>query len=229
MPEAKQARALSKSRLVRELSRTCRLPQAKVRELMDSLLAIAKREARTAFVLPGLCKIEVVRRKPRKVRNPRTGETFTLPEREAVRITAPRSLKTAFAKPAAPAAPAEPAAPAAPPAGQPMGAEAPSPEKLKGLTLRIDVDALGLGGAPRPSEDPPQEAMVSFVCPACRQELEASRDMAGETTTCPNCGAPILVPGESASNTLHASPDADPSVVQAMKGRTMRIDMGEDF
>ena len=108
-------------------------------------------------------------------------------------------------------------------------AESMSPEKLKGLTIRIDVDSLGLGGAQKAAEDPPPEMMVSFVCPTCKQEIEASRDMVGETTACPNCGSPLLVPAESASNTLHASPNADDKAIQAMKGRTMRIDMGEDF
>ena len=358
MPDTKPDRTFTKSRLIKELSWTCQLPQTKIKELMENLLAITKREAKTTFVIPGLCKFEVVRRKPRKVRNPRTGETFMLPEREALRITAPRSLKMVFAKPVEPEpAAAEPAAtptpqaaepptpaaeaPAAEPAAQapasePAASETPvpaaeapaptaeapapaaetpaqaaetsepppalgpddlisfrcprcrqeveatgdmvgfetecptcgnpitvpaksepgtlhatrasadeppvlrtpvvssqeaesmSPEKLKGLTIRIDVDALGLGGQ-KPSEDPPPEMMVSFICPTCKQEIEASRDMVGETTACPNCGSPLLVPAESASNTLHASPNADPKVIQAMKGRTMRIEMGEDF
>lgn len=336
MPDTKQTRAFTKSRLIKELSWTCQLPQTKIKEMLEHLLALTKREAKTTFVLPGLCKFEVVRRKPRKVRNPRTGETFMLPEREALRITAPRSLKMVFARPVEPApaaaepAPqpaAEPPAPQAAeqppaaeaPAAEPAAAEAPapaaeapaaetpppapgpddlisfrcprcrqeveatgdmvgfetecptcgnpitvpaqsepgtlhaagassaneppvlrtpvvssqeaesmSPEKLKGLTIRIDVDALGLGGQ-KPSDDPPPEMMVSFICPTCKQEIEASRDMVGETTACPNCGSPLLVPAESASNTLHASPNADPKTIQAMKGRTMRIDMGEDF
>ena len=323
MPETKPAKAFTKSRLVKELSWTCQLPQTKTKEILESLVAITKREAGATFVLPGLCKFEVVRRKPRKVRNPRTGETFMLPEREALRVTAPRSLKMAFARPvgqeppqeAAPAqepapapaqepaptpaqepAPTQAAADAPPPAlgpddlvsfrcprckqeveatgdmvgletecptcGNPITvpaksepgtlhaggsssadeppvlrtpvvssqeAETLSPEKLKGLTIRIDVDSLGLGGAQKQSEDPPPEMMVSFICPACKQEIEASRDMVGETTACPNCGSPLLVPAESASNTLHASPNADQKTIQAMKGRTMRIDMGEEF
>ena len=318
MPDAKTARTFTKSRLVKELSWTCDLPQTKVKALLESLLAIAKREAKTTFVLPGLCKLEVVRRKPRKVRNPRTGEVFTLPEREALRITAPRSLKLVFANPVEPgqqpdagpeSAAAETAAPpdeagtpaaeetpapaidpdalisfrcprcrqeveatgdmvgfetecptcgnpikvpaqsepgtlhgeAAPdaPADEPSALHAPvvssqeaesiTPEKLKGLTIRIDVDSLGLGAAQKPADEPQPGQMVSFICPACKQEIEASRDMAGETTACPNCGEPLLVPAESTSNTLHASPNADPKTLQAMKGRTMRIDIGEDF
>ena len=109
-------------------------------------------------------------------------------------------------------------------------AESISPEKLKGLTIRIDVDALGLGDQQKTEDEPAAEQMVSFVCPACKQEIEASRDMAGETTACPNCSAPLVVPAESTSNTLHdTSQEIDPKTIQAMKGRTMRIDMGEDF
>ena len=360
-----ERKPFTKSRLIKELSWTCELPQTKIKAILEALAEIARREARNTLVLPGICKLEVVRRKPRKVRNPRTGETFMLPERDALRITAPRSLKLACARvveqqPAAPEQPAaqEQSAPVAPPAveqppattepatepvtepaveqpgtaapetvtpqpetaapqpepeaprpepeatpqppvdpdalisfrcprckqeveatgdmvgfetecptcGNPIKvpaqsepgtihgapaeggagadgdapvrhaqtvssheAESISPEKLKGLTIRIDVDALGLGGQQKTEDEPPPEQMVSFVCIACKQEIEASRDMIGETTACPNCGAPIVVPAESTSNTLHGSPTADPKAIQAMKGRTMRIDMGEDF
>ena len=383
----------TKSRLIKELSWSCELPQTTVKALLENLTGIARREACNTFVLPGICKLEVVRRKPRKVRNPRTGETFMLPEREALRITAPRSLKVACARvieplpaqeepvapaeaeptaaPETPAAPAaaepaepmeeavaqaeaaavEPAAPAEeaaatealaveaalveetgeqaaataaeesvaetvvepapapeataepeavepPPAIDPNAlisfrcsrchqeveatgdlvgletecptcgnlivvpaqsesgtihdangsdgedgparhaqtvssqeAESLSPEKLKGLTIRIDVGELGLNNPQKAEEDEPQsDQMVSFVCMTCKQEIEASRDMAGETTACPNCGAPLIVPSESTANTLHsASQETDAKTVKAMKGRTMRIDLGEDF
>lgn len=312
VPDTKPTGTFTKSRLIKELSWTCGLPQAKVRQLMEGLVAIARREAKTTFIVPGICKLEVVRRKPRKVRNPRTGETFTLPEREALKVTAPRSLKLAFARPIEPeqaASPAETPAAAAPEQAMPPAeatpapaiidpdalisfrcprcrqeveatgdmvgfetecptcgnpikvpaqsepgtlhggsddnkdsppvlrtpvvssseAETLSPEKLKGLTIRIDVDSLGLGGGQKQAEEPPAEQMVSFVCPSCKQEIEASRDMAGEKTACPNCGEPLVVPAESASNTLHASPNVDAKTLQAMKGRTMRIDIGDDF
>ena len=357
-----ERKPFTKSRLIKELSWTCELPQTKVKAILETLVEISRREARNTLVLPGICKLEVVRRKPRKVRNPRTGETFMLPERDALRITAPRSLKLACARVVETAAVPEPAAaqepvaqdataPAAtvpaeapsaepqPPSAEPQPtaaepaaeqpqaapeaevpeaaapqqeepaapvppvdpdalisfrcprcrqeveatgdmvgfetecptcgnpikvpaqsepgtihgvaadgsapdgetavrhaqtvssheAESISPEKLKGLTIRIDVDALGLGGQQKTEDEPPPEQMVSFVCIACKQEIEASRDMVGETTACPNCGAPIVVPAESTSNPLHGSPTADSKAIQAMKGRTMRIDMGEDF
>lgn len=358
----------TKSRLVKELSWSCQLPQTQVSAILETLLGIARREACNTFVLPGICKLEVVRRKPRKMRNPRTGEYFMLPERDALRITAPRSLKLACAKviapaqvdspaeastqsvaptapmsaeptanpvveateatpaepavePASEAAPTEPVAEASeqsaeaapaeqsaeqeetaaptpiidpnilisfrcprcqqeveatgdmvgfetecPTCGNPMmvpaeseagtihaagnngeddglvrhaqtvstrEAESISPEKLKSLTIRIDVGSLGLDTPQQPEEandEPLPEQMVSFFCSACNQEIEASRDMIGEATICPACGAPLTVPAESAANTLHDdSQEKDPKVLQAMKGRTMRIDLGDDF
>ena len=348
-------KSFTRSRLVKELSWTCELPQTKVKSILDALAALARREAANTFVLPGICKLEVVRRKPRKMRNPHTGESFMLPERDALRITAPRSLKIACAKviepsaqtespvepekaaeqapaeptvektvaaqeeaveqtPAKPAdapekaaekAPAEPVAVPAkaeeplppvdpnafisfrcprchqeveasgdmvgvetecPACGNPITvparsevdtvhadsnnngtdgpvrhaqtvstreAESLSPEKLKGLTIRIDVGDLGLDEPkeePSKEEEPPPEQMISFVCESCKQEIEASRDMIGETTLCPGCGAPLVVPSESVANTLHdTTQEKDPKVASAMKNRTMRIDIGDDF
>ena len=105
-------KSFTRSRLVKELSWTCELPQTKVSAILTSLAELARREAPNTFILPGICKLEVVRRKPRKMRNPRTGESFMLPERDALKITAPRSLKLACAKviEPAPAAATEPAA-----------------------------------------------------------------------------------------------------------------------
>ncbi len=110
-------------------------------------------------------------------------------------------------------------------------AESLSPEKLKGLTIRIDVGDLGLEEPKEPEEtiELPSDEMISFFCTACHQEIEATRDMIGEATVCPACGAPIIVPAESEANTIHATQVNDPKVLQAMKGRTMRIDLGDDF
>ncbi len=323
-------KSFTRSRLVKELSWTCELPQTKVSAILTSLAELARREAPNTFILPGICKLEVVRRKPRKMRNPRTGESFMLPERDALKITAPRSLKLACAKviEPAPAAATEPAAgsekpvetatattpatepttsdtttpaaeaaPAAKPTpvvdpnvfisfrcprchqeveasgdmvgletecpacGNPItvpaesetdtihadgndgpvrhaqtvstrDAESLRPEKLKGLTIRIDVGDLGLD---KPAEDakpaePPQEQMITFVCDACKQEVEATRDLIGEKLLCPGCGAPIIVPEKSTpAPTQEAAQEANPKVAQAMKNRTMRIDLGDDF
>ena len=174
-------RSFTKSRLVKELSWTCELPQTKVKALLEALLGIARREAKTTFVLPGLCKLDVVRRKPRKVRNPRTGETIMLPEREALRITAPRSLKLIFARPIGP----EDEQPEAEPQ------EAAPTEETETVAQEVAQDESTV-----PAGDP--DLLISFRCPRCQQEVEATGDMIGFETECPTCGNPITVPAESA-------------------------------
>lgn len=308
MTETKK-RGYTKTRLIKELSWKTELPQGKVREMLAALTEIACREARGSFVLPGLCKFDVVRRKARKIRNPRTGETLVLPERDVLRIVAARAAKLAVAPkvtavpleefvPAAPSAPAEPAEPvrgdrnvtapvtAAPAAreefvsfrcprcqqeieapGDMAGEEAECPtcgnvvkvpfvsepgtihgaqntsapvEKqvvnakeaadlcpsaLKTRTIRIDAEALGLDD-PKPEVVP----MISFRCPKCRQEIEASQDMVGEAAQCPNCSTVLVVPRLSEAGTLHSQGQAlDSQQLQAMKSRTMRINMPDEF
>lgn len=320
MDEKKCKKTYTKSRLVKELSWKTQLPQDKVKELLAGLAEIACREARGTFVLPGLCKFEVIRRKARKLRNPRTGEILVLPEHEVLRIVPARAAKMAVAPkvtavpadqapamsesaetaPARPEpvaeAPAEPV-PMAEPAQAPVKpagpvsfrcpqcrqeieapgemageeAECPTcghivtvpfvseegtihgrteevetaavpaeaepevvsaaeaanmyPAAFKSRTIRINAEDLGLD---QPKVEESQ--MVSFRCPQCRQEIEASLDMVGEEAQCPNCGMTMVVPNESESGTLHSDgPAVDPRQLQAMKGRTMRINMPDDF
>lgn len=54
---------------------------------------------------------------------------------------------------------------------------------------------------------------VMFVCPSCKQQLEAEANMAGSTITCPACQAPIVIPAADPANTrshvpAHASAGA---------------------
>ncbi|MBR1871411.1 MAG: hypothetical protein IJ802_06250 [Kiritimatiellae bacterium] len=63
-----------------------------------------------------------------------------------------------------------------------------------------------------------EEGFVSFVCNACRQEIEAARQHIGETVECPACGHPLKVPSPEDAPT--------PAQLAAMKGRTIRIELG---
>ena len=62
---------------------------------------------------------------------------------------------------------------------------------------------------------------VSFLCPACRTEIEATRDLSGEETECPACGAVIKVPVGGGSGGGDAALDG------AAKSRTIRIEIGD--
>jgi DNA-directed RNA polymerase subunit RPC12/RpoP len=79
-----------------------------------------------------------------------------------------------------------------------------------------------------------ETAFLSFICPACHQEIEAPADMANQESECPACAAPITVPAVSAPGTLwstHDAADKGPSQAQidAMKSRTIRIELPDSW
>ena len=47
---------------------------------------------------------------------------------------------------------------------------------------------------------------VMFVCPSCKQQLEADSNMAGSAISCPSCHAQIIIPAADAANTRVANP-----------------------
>jgi DNA-directed RNA polymerase subunit RPC12/RpoP len=47
---------------------------------------------------------------------------------------------------------------------------------------------------------------VMFVCPTCKQQLEAESNMAGSTINCPACQSPIVVPEADPANTRTHNP-----------------------
>ena len=78
-----------------------------------------------------------------------------------------------------------------------------------------------------------ETAFVSFICPACQQEIEAPVDMASQETECPACATLIQVPAVSDPGTLWGAPLAkstgpSQSQIDAMKSRTIRIEVPDD-
>ncbi len=80
-----------------------------------------------------------------------------------------------------------------------------------------------------PQED--AEQFVSFLCKTCGQEIEAPIDMAGSQDECPSCGAVILIPYVSEPGTTQTlrQASADPALIDAAKGRTLRIELPDDL
>ena len=71
-------------------------------------------------------------------------------------------------------------------------------------------------------------SFTSFLCDSCHTEIEASPDMIGQETECPACGAKIVIPGPDADGVIrHAAGDDDPEAIEAMKSRTIRIELGD--
>ena len=111
-------------------------------------------------------------------------------------------------------------------------AETIDPSALKNKTIRIDATELGFD-EPAPAQTTPEgdsSGMISFFCPGCHQEIEATADMAGTSSECPNCGTEFVVPFFSEKGTVHAKKEElfDPRKAHEQKHKTMRIDL-DDF
>ena len=322
----------TKSRLIKELAFRAGIKKIASRQILEVLAEIIKRETPNGpFILPGLCKFELVPRKARRIRNPRTGELLIMPPQKALKITAARSAKLAIAPriPAVPAAlyvppaeetpapavvpvpvpapAAEPAAasvpapapvdqtppapapavdpapasetveqpvpaqeatptpapaeePAPAPAAEPAPAPTPEPtpaqapaEEPKTAPTAEPVAEPAPGPAPSPAPEPtpapapapapapeePQPEAISFKCPGCGQEIEAPLDAIGLDAECPMCGNIVVVPAKSEPGTMYGpsvgdAPKSMEPVVSAkeaeemdpaqLKNRTIRID-----
>ena len=71
-----------------------------------------------------------------------------------------------------------------------------------------------------------ESSFICFRCENCRTEIEASPDMIGQTTECPACGVKIVIPDTHADDIVrHEAWDADPETIEAMKSRTIRIEL----
>jgi len=72
------------------------------------------------------------------------------------------------------------------------------------------------------------EGFTSFLCNHCHTEIEATFDLIGQETECPACGARLTVPdNRSDSVRRHSVNDVDPNRTQAMKSRTIRIELAD--
>lgn len=109
-------------------------------------------------------------------------------------------------------------------------AEAIDPSALKNKTIRIDATELFDEPAPAAPAVEENAGMISFFCPGCHQEIEATADMAGSISECPNCGTEFEVPFFSEKGTIHADKEElfDPRKADQQKHKTMRIDL-DDF
>ena len=71
---------------------------------------------------------------------------------------------------------------------------------------------------------------TSFLCKKCRTEIQASLDMVGQETECPACGAKLKIPAPGDEGVLrHGPDDPDTALAQAMKSRTIRIELPDEL
>jgi DNA-binding protein HU-beta len=182
----------SKIKLAREMALATGLSPKKIIEVLDLLAAIAYREAAQDFVIPGICKLKVVHKKAARRRNPFTGKTLLIGERQALKITPLKKAKDLITPNTGVVIQVLDDLPPAPPIAD---REVDVIESSDSPPALSSVPAQAI--PPSPPTSPlveSEEGQIVFPCSACGSILAAPPKTAGEKADCPYCGAPIQVP-----------------------------------
>src|SRR5246127_2581894 len=92
MPDA---RRMGKSELFSHFADRFEMKRTQAREYFDELTQLAEKELKRSgeFVLPGMVKVVVQKRKARMARNPATGEAIKIPAKTVVKARIAKQLK----------------------------------------------------------------------------------------------------------------------------------------
>jgi DNA-binding protein HU-beta len=231
----------TKSDLVKELAQTSQISKRKAEIVLETLTQIAYRETPKGFTVPGICRLDIVERKARQVRNPQTNQTLVIAAHNALRVRPLKKARDTIAPP--PRALVQIIEETAPTC--PAAAETATPD----ATSTPAVADRAIPPTPTPTAAPTPATQVipaaddegmflSFRCTSCRQEIESPIEMAGSPNECPTCGESLVVPYTSEPGTVwHREPTSatngptqiSPGLLAAMKGRTIRIELPDDL
>ncbi len=89
------AKSMTKSAIIAHLAQKTSLSRKQVTDVMDQLYALAVKEARNKFIVPGMGRLVLANRKARMGRNPQTGEPIKIPAKRVVKFRLAKSLKDA--------------------------------------------------------------------------------------------------------------------------------------
>ena len=90
------AKKLTKSAMLSALAAKTELSKKQVGLVMDELIALAYKEAKNSFTVPGLGKLVLVNRKARVGRNPATGASINIPAKRVVKFRIAKAAKDAI-------------------------------------------------------------------------------------------------------------------------------------
>jgi len=92
------AKAMTKSQTTDHLANKAGLTKKTAGQVIDDLAALAYKEAKNTFTLPGIGKLVLVNRKARMGRNPQTGEAIKIPAKRVVKFRVAKACKDAVLK-----------------------------------------------------------------------------------------------------------------------------------
>lgn len=88
---------LTKGQVSEKLSQSLDITKKQANEFVDAYADLAAREVKRGgtFVMPGIGKVVLAKRKARMGRNPQTGEPLKIPAKTVLRIRVSKQLKDA--------------------------------------------------------------------------------------------------------------------------------------
>ena len=87
---------LTKSQIAEHLAEKSGLTKRAMVQFLDELAALAYREAKNVFTIPGLGKLKLANRKARIGRNPQTGKEIKIPAKRVVKFRIVKAAKDAI-------------------------------------------------------------------------------------------------------------------------------------
>lgn len=90
------AKALSKSQVASTMAEKVGISKKQANQFLEDLAALAYKNAKNTFTLPGLGKLVLVNRKARIGRNPATGEQIQIPAKRVVKFRVAKAAKDAI-------------------------------------------------------------------------------------------------------------------------------------
>lgn len=88
-------KAITKSQIADQVAKKAGITKKAAGQILDDLAALAYKEAKNNFTLPGIGKLVLVNRKARMGRNPQTGEAIKIPAKRVVKFRVAKACKDA--------------------------------------------------------------------------------------------------------------------------------------
>ena len=89
------AKPMTKSKIVAALAEKVVVPKKTSAAYLEALAAMAYKEAKNGFTIPGIGKLVIRNYKARMGRNPQTGEAMKIPARRRLKFVVAKAAKDA--------------------------------------------------------------------------------------------------------------------------------------
>lgn len=90
------AKAMTKSQIADHLANKTGVTKKTAVQFLDEMAALAYKEAKNSFTVPGIGKLVLAHRKARTGRNPQTGQPIKIPAKRVVKFRIAKQAKDAI-------------------------------------------------------------------------------------------------------------------------------------